>query len=191
MTDQHAAAAKTQRTEEWTTRTHRTKAELFEGIYRDLHQIAHAYMRRERSDHTLQSTALVNEAYLRVFQGQPFHWKSRKHLFCVMAQTMRRILVDHARNHVADKRGGEWRKISLDSAVIVSEGRSPELLALSEALERLSVLAARQAQVVDLRYFVGLTVEEAAAILGLSPETVKLDWRFAKAWLQREIGKTA
>lgn len=190
VTDHNSKAEMTRLFTEWTTTTPRSIPELFEVIYKDLHQIAQAYMRRERPDHTLQATALVNEAYLRMFQGQPFRWKSRKHLFCVMAQTMRRILVDHARNHCAHKRGGERQKISLDAVFVVSEERSPELSALGEALERLSQLDARQGQVVDLRYFVGLTVEETAAVLGVSPETVKLDWRFAKAWLQREIGQS-
>jgi RNA polymerase sigma factor (TIGR02999 family) len=189
LTDHDSAAEVTQLFTEWKTTTQRSTPELFEVIYTDLHQIAQAYMRRERPDHTLQATALVNEAYLIMVQGQSFRWKSRKHLFCVMAQTMRRILVDHARNHSAHKRGGERQKISLDAVFVVSEEKSPELSALGEALERLSQLDKRQAQVVDLRYFVGLTVGEAAAVLDVSPETVKLDWRFAKAWLQREIGQ--
>jgi RNA polymerase sigma-70 factor, ECF subfamily len=174
---------------DWTQSRQLSPPELFELIYKDLRKIAHAYMRRERPDHTLQATALVNEAYLRMFQGEPFHWKSRKHLFCVMAQAMRRILVDHARSHHAHKRGGEQRKLSLDNVFLISDEKSPHLLALNEALERLSALNSRQGNVVDLRFFAGLTVEETAAVLGISPETVKLDWRFAKALLQREIGK--
>jgi RNA polymerase sigma factor (TIGR02999 family) len=148
-------------------------------------------MRRERPDHTLQATALLNEAYLRIFEGEPFRWKSRKHVFCVIAQTMRRILVDHARSHYAHKRGGEQRKVSLDEAFVVSEVKSPQLLAVDEALENLSKLDARRGHVVNLRFFAGLTVEETAAVLDVSLETVKLDWRFAKTWLQREIAKTA
>lgn len=175
----------------WTQSRRLSAPELFELIYKDLRKIAQAYMRKERADHTLQATALVNEAYLRVFQGQPFQWKSRKHLFCVMAQAMRRILVDHARGYGAHKRGGERRKLSLDEAFVISEEKSPQLLALDEAVERLSKLDPRQGHVVDLRFFAGLTAEETAAALGVSPETVKLDWRFAKAWLQREIGKSA
>src|SRR5580765_5669135 len=120
VTDHNSKAEMTRLFTEWTTTTPRSIPELFEVIYKDLHQIAQAYMRRERPDHTLQATALVNEAYLRMFQGQPFRWKSRKHLFCVMAQTMRRILVDHARNHCAHKRGGERQKISLDAVFVVS-----------------------------------------------------------------------
>jgi RNA polymerase sigma factor (TIGR02999 family) len=180
----------TQLVTDWTESRRQSVPELFELIYKDLRKIAQAYMRKERPDHTLQATALVNEAYLRVFQGQPFQWKSRKHLFCVMAQTMRRILVDHARGYGADKRWGEHRKLSLDEAFVISEEKSPQLLALDEAVERLSKLDPRQGHVVDLRFFAGLTVEETAAVLGVSAETVKLDWRFAKAWLQREIGKS-
>ena len=164
--------------------------ELFEVIYKDLRKIAQGYMRRERPDHTLQATALVNEACLRVLQGEPFRWKNRKHLFCIMAQTMRRVLVDHARSHYSDKRGGEQRKVSLDEGLVFTHERSPELLALDEALEQLAKLNIRQARVVDVRFFAGLTVEETAAVLGVSAETVKLDWRFAKAWLQSEMSQT-
>jgi RNA polymerase sigma factor (TIGR02999 family) len=175
---------------EWTESRRQSVPELFELIYKDLRKIAQAYMRKERPDHTLQATALINEAYLRIFQGQPFQWKSRKHLFCAMAQTMRRILVDHARSYGAHKRGGNNRKLSLDEAFVISEEKSPQLFALDEAVERLAKLDPRQGHVVDLRFFGGLTVEETAAVLGVSPETVKLDWRFAKAWLQREIAKS-
>lgn len=173
----------------WTESRGQSTPELFELIYKDLRQIARAYMRRERPDHTLQSTALVNEAYLRLFQGQPFRWENRKHVFCLMAQTMRRILVDHARVHHAGKRGGEQRRMSFDEAVAVADAKDPELLLpLNEAIERLGRLHSRQEHVVSLRFFGGFTVEETAAVLGVSPETVKLDWRFAKAWLQRELG---
>jgi RNA polymerase sigma factor (TIGR02999 family) len=175
---------------EWTESRAQSLPELFEAVYNDLRRIARAYMRHERPDHTLQATALVNEAYLRLFQGQPFRWEDRKHVFCIMAQTMRRILIDHARTHLADKRGGELRKLSLDEAFAASERRSPEWLGLDEAIERLGKLHSRQEHVVNLRFFGGFTVEETAAVLDISKETVKLDWRFAKAWLQRELGKT-
>jgi len=176
--------------QEWTASRTQTIPELFEVIYNDLRQIARAYMRRERADHTLQTTALVNEAYARVFQGQPFRWENRKHVFCTMAQAMRRILVDHARTHNAEKRGGQERRLSLDEALAVSEQKSDQVIALDEALERLGKLHSRQEHVVNLRFFGGFTVDEVAAVLGTSPETVKLDWRFAKAWLQRELGKS-
>jgi len=174
----------------WSESRKQSIPELFDLIYKELRQIAQSYMRRERPNHTLQTTALVNEAYLRMFQGQPFRWENRKHVFCLMAQTMRRVLVDHARSHYAHKRGGDQQRLSLDQALLISEEKSPELFALDEALERLLKLHARQGHVVELRFFGGLTVEEAAAVLGVSPETVKLDWRFAKAWLQRELGQT-
>ena len=175
----------------WSESRKQSIPELFELIYKELRQIAQSYMRRERPNHTLQTTALVNEAYLRMFQGQPFRWENRKHVFCLMAQTMRRVLVDHARSRYAHKRGGEQQPLSLDQALLISEEKSPELFALDEALERLAKLHARQGQVVELRFFGGLTVEETAAVLGVSPQTVKLDWRFAKAWLQRELGPAA
>jgi RNA polymerase sigma factor (TIGR02999 family) len=181
----------TQLISEWTESRRLSPPELFELLYKDLRKIAQAYMRRERPDHTLQATALINEAYLRIFEGEPIRWKSRKHVFCVIAQTMRRILVDHARSHFAHKRGGEQQKVSLDEAFVISEAKSPQLLALNEALENLAKLDTRRGHVVNLRFFAGLTVEETAAVLDVSPETVKLDWRFAKAWLQREIAKGA
>jgi RNA polymerase sigma factor (TIGR02999 family) len=174
----------------WCESQERSTPELFELIYKELRQIAQGYMRRERPNHTLQTTTLVNEAYLRMFQGQPFRWENRKHVFCMMAQTMRRVLVDYARSHYAYKRGGEQQRLSFDKALLISAEKSPELFALDEALERLVKLHVRQGQVVELRFFGGLTVEETAAILDVSPETVKLDWRFAKAWLQRELGQT-
>jgi RNA polymerase sigma factor (TIGR02999 family) len=173
---------------EWTANRAQTEPELFEVIYSELRKIARAYMRKERPDHTLQTTALVNEAYVRLFQGQPLHWENLKHVFCMMAQTMRRILVDHARTHNAEKRGGEQRRLSLDEAIAVAEAKSEQVIAVDEALERLGKLHPRQEQVVNLRFFGRLTVEEAAAVLDISPETVKLDWRFAKAWLQHELG---
>jgi RNA polymerase sigma factor (TIGR02999 family) len=116
-------------------------------------------------------------------------WENRKHVFCVMAQTMRRVLVDHARGHQARKRGGEQRKLLLDEAFAPTEERSPDVLALDEAVQRLGKLHSRQEHVVNLRFFGGFTVEETAAVLDVSPETVKLDWRFAKAWLTRELSK--
>jgi RNA polymerase sigma factor (TIGR02999 family) len=174
----------------WSESQKRSIPELFDLVYRDLRQIAQAYMRRERPNHTLQTTALINEAYLRMFQGQPFRWENRKHVFCIMAQTMRRVLVDYARSHHAYKRGGEQQRLSFDNALLISAEKSPELFALDEALERLVKLHIRQGQVVELRFFGGLTIEETAAILDISPETVKLDWRFAKAWLQRELSQS-
>jgi RNA polymerase sigma factor (TIGR02999 family) len=156
-------------------------------VYRELRQIAGAYMRNERPDHTLQTSALVNEAWLRIFAGKPFRWTNRKHFFCAMAQTMRRLLVDHAREYRAQKRGAEWEKVSMDAIPALKTDRPEQLLALDEALEQLTKLNRRQAQIVEMRFFVGLTVEQTAAMLNISAETVKLDWRFAKAWLQRQM----
>jgi RNA polymerase sigma factor (TIGR02999 family) len=172
---------------EWTANRPETAPEIWSEVYRELRQIARAYMRNERPDHTLQTTALVNEAYLRLFQGKPGRWENRKHFFCTMAQAMRRVLVDHARECHAQKRGGEWEKLSIDAARLLAENGTEQLLALNQALERLGSLNRRQAQVVELRFFAGLTSEETAAMLDISPETVKLDWRFARAWLQRQL----
>jgi RNA polymerase sigma-70 factor (ECF subfamily) len=163
-------------------------SELFSMIYQDLHTLAASYMRNERPDHTLQATALVHEAYLRLFNGKPFHWDNRKQLFGTMAYIMRNLLVDHARKHRADKRGGIHRKLSLDEALVASDEHPVEIIALDEALQELGRLNQRQVNVVELRYFAGLTVEETAAMLEVSPETVKLDWRFAKAWLSQRLG---
>jgi len=165
--------------------------ELFALVYNELRQVAHAYMRRERPDHTLQATALVNEAYLRLFEGVTFSWENRKHLFCTVARSMRRVLVDHARRHRAEKHGGAQRKAVLDEQGPAIVHDLPQLLALDEALERLARLNARKAQVVELHFFAGLTEAEAAEVLEVSLKTVKNDWRFAKAWLKTEMGGEA
>lgn len=172
---------------EWTSGRPEPTPELWSMVYRELRQIAGAYMRNERLDHTLQTTALVNEAWIRTFEGEPLRWASRKHFFCAMAQTMRRILVDHARKYHAQKRGAEWEQVSLETVPALQAQRPEQLLALDEALEQLGQLNRRQAQVVEMRFFVGLTAEQTAAMLDISAETVKLDWRFARAWLQRQI----
>jgi len=172
---------------DWNAGRPESAPELWSLIYGELRRIANAYMRSERPDHTLQATALVNEAYVRLFGGDPFRWENRQHFFCVMAQTMRRILVDYAREHRALKRGGEYERVSLDAAVSLSIAQPEQLLAFDEALEQLARLNARQAQVVELRFFAGLTGDQTAAMLSISPETVKLDWRFAKAWLQSRM----
>jgi RNA polymerase sigma factor (TIGR02999 family) len=162
--------------------------ELFGIVYNELRQVARAYMRRERADHTLQATALVNEAYLRLFDGQPFQWENRKHLFCTVARCMRRVLMDHARKHGAERHGGAFKKIAMEDQGPVIFRDLPKFLALGEALDRLADLNPRQAQVVELHSFAGLTEEEAANVLDVSVKTVKNDWRFAKAWLKTEMG---
>jgi RNA polymerase sigma factor (TIGR02999 family) len=165
-----------------------TPEELFSQVYQELRQVARAYMRRERADHTLQATALVNEAYLKLFEGEPFRWENRKHLFCTVARAMRRVLVDHARNHRAERHGGAFRKVNLDDNGPAIFKDLPQLIGLDKALEKLAKLNPRQAQVVELHSFAGLTEEEAAEVLDVSLKTVKNDWRFAKAWLKAEMG---
>lgn len=161
--------------------------ELVQRVYAELRQLARAYMRRERADHTLQATALVNEAYLRVFEGEPFHWENRQHLFCTLARSMRRVLVDHGRRHRAERHGGDFQKIGLEDHDAAIHSDLTQLLALNEALDRLAKLNPRQAQVVELHSLAGLTEEEVAEVLGVSLKTIKNDWRFAKAWLKKEM----
>jgi RNA polymerase sigma-70 factor, ECF subfamily len=160
-------------------------------LYGELRRLASYYLRRERSDHTLQATALVNEAYLRLVDQTQVHWKNRSHFFGVAAQLMRRILVDYARSHQAAKRGGAVTKVSLDRAMMVSEASQGDLLALDEILSRLAALDPQRARIVELRVFGGLTVEETAEVLGISPATVKRDWSMAKAWLTAELGRVS
>jgi len=159
-------------------------------IYAELHRIAHRYMRDERPNHPLQTTALVHEAYLRMVDVTRVDWQSRNHFFAVSAQMMRRILVEAARRRGADKRGGNASHVALDEAIVPARDRAADLVALDEALEELAALAPRKARVVELRYFAGLSVEETAQALGLSAETVMRDWRMAKLWLRRELSAT-
>jgi RNA polymerase sigma factor (TIGR02999 family) len=152
-------------------------------IYDELRRIAHRYARRERQGHTLQTTALINEAYLRLAGNESPHWQDRQHFFAVTAQVMRHILIDHARRRCALKHGGEAPPVSLSEATTMTNERAAELIALDEALAELTALDARKANVVQLRYFGGLSLEEAADALGISIMTVRRDWRAAKAWL--------
>jgi RNA polymerase sigma-70 factor, ECF subfamily len=147
------------------------------------------YLRQERRDHTLQPTALVHEAYLRLVDQKDVHWQNRNQFFGVAAQLMRRILLDYARRHHAAKRGGARTKVSLDQAIILSREATGDMLVLDETLSRLAEIDPKQARVVELRVFGGLTVEETAELLGVSPATVKRDWSMAKAWLMRELRK--
>jgi RNA polymerase sigma factor (TIGR02999 family) len=157
-------------------------------VYRELYRLAARYMRREQADHTLQATALVNEAYVRLIDWKNVHWQNRGHFLGVAAQLMRRILVDYARSRRYDKRGGGARPVSLDDAPPVASDKLRVLLDIDEALDRLAAIDARRAQIVELRYFGGLSVEETAEALGISPITVIRNWNFAKAWLLRELG---
>ncbi len=160
---------------------------LIPVVYDELRRLAGSYLRRERVDHTLQATALVHEAYLKLVEQRSVDWQSRAHFFGVAAQLMRRILIDHARGHTRQKRGGEQRKVSLDEAFVFSEKQADELLAVDDSLNRLAEIDPRQARVVELRFFGGLSVEEAAEVLGVSPKTVKRDWSVAKAWLYADL----
>ena len=157
---------------------------LVTALYDELHRLATRYLRQERSDHTLQATALVNELYLRLFASDPVTWKNRAHFFAVAARTLRRILVDHARTRRAEKRGGAQVKLSLTEVNGWSEApRNEDLLAVDAALDRLAELDSRLAQVVELRFFGGLHEDEVAEVLGVSAVTVKRDWKTARAWL--------
>jgi RNA polymerase sigma factor (TIGR02999 family) len=155
-------------------------------LYQELKRLAAGYLRAERADHTLQTTGLVHEAYLRLVDQTRTTWHNRAHFFGIAAQAMRRILVDHARRRQAGKRDG-GRAVTLEEDLAADEGDSGEVLAVHAALERLAELDPRQARLVELRYFAGLTIEETAESLGVSPATVKRDWLSAKAWLQREL----
>jgi RNA polymerase sigma-70 factor (ECF subfamily) len=163
------------------------EAKLIPLVYQHLHRLAASYMRGERPDHTLQTTALVNEAYLRLVPQKETGWRDRAHFFGVAARLMREILVEHARARHAGKRGGKVEKLSLDQSLEFSPARSRELIELDDALECLGRLDPQQARVVELRFFGGLTVEETAEVLGISPRTVKRDWAVARAWLHGEL----
>jgi RNA polymerase sigma factor (TIGR02999 family) len=156
-------------------------------VYDRLRQLARRHLARERAGHTLQPTALVHEAYLRLAGHHRIQWQDRGHFLALAATTMRRVLVSHARGRLAEKRGGGGAALSLDDVPAPAVERAEELVALDDALEALAAFDPRQARVVELRYFGGLTVEETAAALGVSPATVKLDWSLARAWLRREL----
>jgi RNA polymerase sigma-70 factor (ECF subfamily) len=156
-------------------------------VYDELRRLARHYMRRERENHTLQATALVHEAYLKLVQHQSVDWQNRAHFFGIAAQVMRHILVDHARGHGREKRGAGQQLVSLEEALVFSPEKSAELIKLDESLERLAKLDPRQGRIVELRFFGGLTVEETAHILGISPKTVKREWSVAKAWLHGDL----
>ena len=161
--------------------------ELIPLVYGELRRLAHLYTGGESPGHSLQTSALVNEAYLRLVDRTNPRWQNRAHFFAICAQLMRQILVDHARRRRARKRGGGERHVPLDEGMIVSEERAADVVALDEALARLAELDPRQGRVVELRFFGGLSIEETAEVLGVSPGTVMRDWTLAKAWLRREI----
>jgi RNA polymerase sigma-70 factor, ECF subfamily len=156
-------------------------------VYEELRRLARYYMRRERPGHTLQSAALVNEAYLRLVDHKGMQWQNRAHFYAVASQAMRRILVDHARSRQYLKRGGANQMVALDEAANTVQKQAADVLALDDALTDLSAIDPRKSQIVEMRYFGGMTVEETAEVLGLSPVTVMRDWSTAKAWLLRAI----
>jgi RNA polymerase sigma-70 factor (ECF subfamily) len=159
-------------------------------VYKELHRLAHFQLRKERPNHTLQSAALVHEAYLRLVGLNPPQWESRTHFFAIAAQLMREILVDYARRHRAAKRGGGAGNLSLDGAVMLSRQKDVDVLSLDDALKALAKIDPRQSRVVELRFFAGLSLEEISEVLEIAPATVQRDWTAARAWLHREISRS-
>jgi RNA polymerase sigma factor (TIGR02999 family) len=179
--------AVTQLLVDWGNGDHRALEKLTPLVYQELKRLASRYLRRERSDHTLQSTALVHEAWLRLIDQRQVHWQNRAQFFGVAAEMIRRILIDHARSHQAAKRGDGALKLSLDEALFTPDRRDLDLVALDDALQDLARFDPQQSQLVELRFFAGLSIEESATVLGVSPATVKREWAAAKAWLYREL----
>src|SRR5262245_55985115 len=172
----------------WSEGSDQALSKLTPLVYKELHRMAHRYMRQERSNHTLQTTALINEAYLRLIDWKNVRWQNRAHFFGMAATLMRRILVDFARSRNYAKRGGVGRLIvALDEAAAVSRDRAREILALDEALQSLAVIDPRKSQIVELRFFGGLSLDETAEVLSVSSRTVLREWDLAKAWLNREL----
>ncbi|MEO8433716.1 MAG: sigma-70 family RNA polymerase sigma factor [Pyrinomonadaceae bacterium] len=172
---------------DWSSGDQAALDRLLPLVDRELHRLAHHYMRRENPGHTLQTTALVNEAYLKLIDQKNVHWKNRAHFFALAAQLMRRILVDHARRRQYAKRGGGAHKVSLDDAMLVSPKRGGDLIALDEALDRLAAIDPRKGKIVELRFFGGLSVDETAEALQISSVTVMREWSMAKAWLYNSL----
>ena len=172
---------------DWSSGNQAALDRLIPMVDRELHRLAHHYMRRENAGHTLQTTALVNEVYLKLIDQKNVHWKDRAHFFALSAQLMRRILVDHARNRQYAKRGGGAQRITFDEALVVSSERGADLVALDEALSKLTSIDPRKGKVVELRFFGGLSVEETAEALQISAVTVMREWSMAKAWLYNSL----
>lgn len=162
---------------------------LFPLVHEELRRIAQRQMSHERPGHTLQATALVNEAYLKLAGNEGFEWRDRAHFYAVCAQVMRHVLIDHARAHARDKRGGGAVQVSFNDAIALSEQRAEELVALDEALRSLEHLDPQKGRIVEMRYFGGLSIEETAEVLDISPRTVRREWRRSKAWLYRMISE--
>ena len=180
----------TQLLAEWSKGNQAALDKLYPLVYKELRRLAHGYLRRERKGHTLQTTALINEAYLRLVEQEQVHWANRSHFFAISAQIMRRILIDHARRYDYIKRGGGAQKISLDEAALVAKERGRALLMLDEALNTLAAIDPRRSHVVELRYFGGLNNEEIAGVLKISENTVTRDWNMARAWLYQELRRS-
>ena len=174
---------------EWNGSDREVLDKLMPLVYEELHRLAHSYMAQERGGHTLQTTALVNEVYLKFVNKEGLRCQNRAHFLAVAARQMRFILVDYARSRAREKRGGDAEKVPLDEALVVSAEHSGEMLALDEALNSLASFDERKSRIAELRFFAGLTVEETAEALSVSPETVNRDWRLAKAWLRNELSK--
>ncbi|HEY3138817.1 MAG TPA: sigma-70 family RNA polymerase sigma factor [Blastocatellia bacterium] len=172
---------------DWRDGDESARDKLFPLVYAEMRRLAHSYMRKERAGHTLQTSALINEAYIRLVDHKGMRWQNRAHFYAIAALAMRRILVDRARHHLAARHGGSSRRVDIDQAALVTAERAPEIIALDDALTALAALDARQAQIVEMRYFVGLSADETAEVLGVSPVTVNRDWRAAKLWLLKEL----
>lgn len=171
----------------WNGSDQHALARIVELAYPELRKIARRCLRRERPDHTIQATALIHEAYLRLFDIRQVRWQDRTHFFAIVAKVMRRVLIEYARAQGCSKRGGGVRRVNLDEALTISAKSDPEIVRLDEALEEMAKFDPRKAQVVEMRYFGGLTSGEVAGVLGVSPQSVNRDWSLAKAWLVREM----
>lgn len=176
---------------EWSEGNQSALDELYPLVYEELHRLARRYMSRERKGHTLQTTALINEAYVRLVDQRNVRWANRSHFFAISAQIMRRILIDHARRHAYAKRGGGAKQVSLEEAAIVAPDQALELVRLDEALKTLAKMDERRCHVVELRYFGGLSNEEIAGVLKVSENTVTRDWNLARAWLYQQLTGSA
>jgi RNA polymerase sigma factor (TIGR02999 family) len=188
MSEQQAPREITQMLIELTDGNEDVVNQILPHIYDELRRLAGSYLRRERADHTLQPTALVHEAYMKLIDQKRVKWQNRAHFFGIAAQVMRRILLDHARKHQAEKRGGEFEKLPIEEEIlIVSHDKSAELIALDDALQELAKLDEQKARIVELRYFGGLSIEETAEVVGVSVPTINRQWRMAKAWLFSQL----
>lgn len=187
--NQDSSSQVSQLLEAWSAGEEKALDELMPHVYQELHSLAARQMRRERADHTLQTTGLVNEAFLKLVEQDEVQWTNRSHFFAIAATAMRRVLVDYARERGAQKRGGNAKRVSLDR-VQLANSPDVDLIDLEDCLSRLEKLDPQQVKIVELRYFAGCTIDEAAEALQISPSTVKREWRMAKVWLRAEMQKT-